>query len=154
MWRNWARVFSNWRRVDDECEGDRSVFGTMADGSRGHAPAAYFGTDTPGAGTTARHLAAGPRMDRFGYGAGPGTGSAHYRTMVRRLWRGRACRLDVRAVQCPPPPRPMRDAAGGVEVGGAEAACHSWHRTGQLDPSTGSGGRWSISLSRSDSASA
>ena len=47
----------------------------------------------------ARHMAAGPRMDRFGYGAGPGTRSAHHRKMGRRLWRGRACRLDVRAVR-------------------------------------------------------
>ena len=27
----------------------------------------------------ARHLAAGPRMDGFGYGAGLGTGSSHHR---------------------------------------------------------------------------
>ena len=52
----------------------------------------------------ARHMAAGPRMDRFGYGAGPGTRSAHHRTMGRRLRRGRACRLDVRAVRGFSPP--------------------------------------------------
>ena len=38
----------------------------MADGWQGLAPAAYSGTDTPGAGTMARYLPAGPRMDRFG----------------------------------------------------------------------------------------
>ena len=51
----------------------------------------------------ARHLAAGPRMDGFGYGAGLGPGSAHHRPVGRGLWRGRACRLDVRAVRGFPP---------------------------------------------------
>ena len=51
----------------------------------------------------AHHLAAGPRMDGFGYGAGLGPGSAHHRPVGRRLWRGRACRLDVRAVRGFPP---------------------------------------------------
>ena len=51
----------------------------------------------------ARHLAAGPRMDGFGYGAGLGTGSTHHRKMGRRLWRRRACRLDFRAVRWFPP---------------------------------------------------
>ena len=51
----------------------------------------------------ARHLAAGPRMDGFGYGAGLGTGPSHHRKMGRRLWRGRACRPDIRAVRWFPP---------------------------------------------------
>ena len=51
----------------------------------------------------ARHLAAGPRMDGLGYGAGLGTGSAHHRKMGRHLWRGRACCLDFRAVRWFPP---------------------------------------------------
>ena len=51
----------------------------------------------------ARHLAAGPRMDGFGYGAGLGPGSAHHRPVGRGLWRGRTCRLDVRAVRGFPP---------------------------------------------------
>ena len=50
----------------------------------------------------ARHLAAGPRMDRFGYGVGLGTRSTQHRTMGRRLWRGRACCLDFRAVRGAP----------------------------------------------------
>ena len=50
----------------------------------------------------ARHLAAGPRMDGLGYGAGLGTGSSHHRKMGRHLWRGRACCLDFRAVRWSP----------------------------------------------------
>ena len=44
------------------------------------------------------------RMDGFEYGAGLGTGPAHHREMGRRLWRGRACRLDFRAARWFPPP--------------------------------------------------
>ena len=51
----------------------------------------------------ARHLAASPRMDSFGYGASLGTGSSHHWTMGRRLWRGRVCCLDFRAVRGFPP---------------------------------------------------
>ena len=51
----------------------------------------------------ARHLAAGPRLDSFGCDASLGTGSSHHWTMGRRLWRGRACRLDFRAVREFPP---------------------------------------------------
>ena len=51
----------------------------------------------------ARHLAAGPRLDSFGCGASLGTGSSHHWTMGRRPWRGRACRLDFRAVRGVPP---------------------------------------------------
>ena len=36
-----------------------------------------------------------PRMDGFGYGAGPGTGSSHHRKM--------GCRLDFRSVRGVPP---------------------------------------------------
>ena len=38
-----------------------------------------------GAGTLARRLVAGPRMDRLGGGRGAGTGPAHHRKMGRRL---------------------------------------------------------------------
>ena len=51
----------------------------------------------------ARHLAAGPGLDSFGYGASFGAGSSHHWTMGRRLWRGRTCRLDFRAVRGFPP---------------------------------------------------
>ena len=51
----------------------------------------------------ARHLAASPRMDSFGYGASLGTGSSHHWTMGRRLWRGRVYCLDFRAVRGFPP---------------------------------------------------
>ena len=48
----------------------------------------------------ARHLTAGQRLDSFGCGASLGTGSSHHWTATgRRLWRGRACRLDFRAVR-------------------------------------------------------
>ena len=70
----------------------------------------------------ARHMAAGPRMDGFGYGAGPGTRSAHHRTRGRRLWRGRACRLDVRTVGGTPLTRVCKgflrwDMASNLQVG-------------------------------------
>ena len=71
--------------------------------ARDLTPAAYSGADAQRAGTMARHLAAGPRLDSFGCGACLGTGSSHHWTMGRRLWRGRACRLDFRAVRGFPP---------------------------------------------------
>ena len=52
-----------------------------------------------------------------------------------------------------PPPPPLAGPAGGVEGGGAGVARRSGHRTGQLDPSAGSGGEWSIGLSGNDGAS-
>ena len=51
-------------------------------------------------------------------------------------------------------PRPWRDAAGGVESGGAGVARLGGHRPGQLDPSAGSGAEWSIGWSGNASASA
>ena len=45
-----------------------------------------------------------------------------------------------------PPPR--RGATGGFESGSAGADGRVRNRTGQLDPSASSGGRWSVSSSR------
>ena len=42
-------------------------------------------------------------MTRFGHGPGTGPGRSHDRQMGRRLWRGRACSLDIRAVRWFPP---------------------------------------------------
>ena len=53
----------SWERVDDEREGDRSVFGTMANGSQGFASTDDLGADAPGAGAVVRYLAAGPRLE-------------------------------------------------------------------------------------------
>ena len=47
-----------------------------------------------------------------------------------------------------PPPRPRRGATGGFESGSAGAAGRVRNRSGQLDLSAGSGGRWSVSSSR------
>ena len=51
-------------------------------------------------------------------------------------------------------PRPRRGAAGGVEGGGAGVARRGGRWLGQLDPSAGSGGDWSIGLDVNASASA
>ena len=53
-------------------------------------------------------LAAGPRMDGFGYGAGPGAGSSHHRTMGVGLREGRARSPDLRADRGSPPPLTRR----------------------------------------------
>ena len=74
MWRSWERV-------DDEREGDRSVFGTMANGSQGFASTDDLGADAPGAGAVVRYLAAGPRLEGIGHGGGAGKGPSHHRTM-------------------------------------------------------------------------
>ena len=71
----------SWERVDDEREGDRSVFGTMANGSQGFASTDDLGADAPGAGAVVRHLAAGPRLEGIGHGDGAGKGPSHHRTM-------------------------------------------------------------------------
>ena len=105
-------------------------------------PAAYSGADAQGAGTMARHLAAGPRLDSFGYGASFGTGSSHHWTMGRRLWRARACRLDFRAV--PPPPSTPTAAPRRGRGGGGGRNYLPW-----LVSNSPTGiGRWFISLSR------
>ena len=51
----------------------------------------------------ARHLAAGPRLHRVRYSGSLGTGSTHHWSVGRRLWRGRACSADIRAVRGVPP---------------------------------------------------
>ena len=51
----------------------------------------------------ARRLAAGPRLDRLGHGRGVGTGPPHNWPAGRRLRRGRACSLDIRADRWFPP---------------------------------------------------
>ena len=50
-----------------------------------------------------RPVAAGPRLDGFGGGRGPGTGPPHHWPMGRRLRRGRSRSLDFRAVRGFPP---------------------------------------------------
>ena len=79
----------------------------------------------------ARHLAAGPRMDGFGCGAGLGTGPSHHRPMGRCLWPGWAKCLDFRAVRGRPALGP--GAAGGVAGSGPRIACGSGRRSGQLE---------------------
>ena len=49
------------------------------------------------------HLAAGPRLDVIGDGAGPGAGSSHHRTMGVGLREGRARSPDLRADRGFPP---------------------------------------------------
>ena len=75
----------------------------MADGCQGYSPATYSGAHAPGAGTMARHLAAGPGLDRVRYSGSLGTGSTHHWPVGRRLRRGRACSADIRAVRGVPP---------------------------------------------------
>ena len=75
----------------------------MGDEYPGPAPADDSGADAPGAGTLAHPLAAGPRLDRIGYGGGSGPGSSYDRPVGRRLWRGWACGPDFRAVRWFPP---------------------------------------------------
>ena len=87
---------SSWG-VDDERKGDRSVFGTMANGSQGFASTDDPGADAPGAGAVVRHLVAGPGLEGIGHGSGAGTGPAHHRTMGGGLWCGRAQSPDLRA---------------------------------------------------------
>ena len=48
-------------------------------------------------GALVRHLAAGPRRDGIGDGAGPGTGPSYHRTMGFGLWGGWSRSLDLRA---------------------------------------------------------
>ena len=69
---------SSWG-VGDEREGDRSVFGTMANGSKGFASTDDLGADAPGA--VVRHLVAGPRLEGIGHGGGAGKGPSYHRTM-------------------------------------------------------------------------
>ena len=52
-----------------------------------------------------------------------------------------------------PPPRPWRNATGGVEGSDPRTARHVGHRPGQLDPSAGSGGSWFVSFSWNDAVS-
>ena len=88
----------------------------------------------------------GSRMDGFGYGAGLGTGSSHHRTMGSRLWLGRACRLDFRAVRGFPPAlgeaqqAALKGAVQELPAAGIGMANWNW--------------RWCTSLSRNGSASA
>ena len=91
----------SWGRVDDEREGDRSVFGTMANGGQGFAATDDLDADAPGA--VVRHLAAGPRLEGIGHGGGAGAGPAHHRTMGGGLRCGRAQRPDIRADRWFPP---------------------------------------------------
>ena len=93
---------SSWG-VDDERKGDRSVFGTMANGSQGFASTDDPGADAPGAGAVVGHLVAGPRLEGIGHGSGAGKGPAHHRTMGGGLWCGRAQSPDIRADRWFPP---------------------------------------------------
>ena len=74
--------------VGDGREGDRPVSRTIADGCQGLASAADYGAHAPGAGTLARRLAAGPGVDRIGYGGGTGRGSPYHRPVGRRIRGG------------------------------------------------------------------
>ena len=90
------------REVGDECEGDRPVSGTMADGCQRLAPAAYSSADAPESGTMARPVAAGPRMDSLGHGGCSGTGPSHHRLVggsLRRVWATKTYRIHNSAVQ-------------------------------------------------------
>ena len=72
-------------------------------GSEGPAEADGPGTHAPGAGAMVRHVAAGPGLDGGSRVGGAGAGPAHYRTMGRRLRRGRPRSFDFRADWgCPP----------------------------------------------------
>ena len=117
----------------DGCEGDRPVSGAMADRGQGSASADDSGADSPG--TVVRHLAAGPGLDGSGDGGGAGTGPPHHREMGGGIGRGWVRRLDLRADRGFP--RPWRNAAGGVEGGGAGIARRVGHWLGQLELESG-----------------
>ena len=93
---------SSWG-VDDERKGDRSVFGTMANGSQGFVSTDDPGADAPGAGAVVRHLVAGLGLEGSGHGSGAGAGPAHHRTLGGGLWCGRAQSPDIRADRWFPP---------------------------------------------------
>ncbi len=108
----------------------------MADGSQGFASAADSGSHAPGAGAVVCHLAAGPRLDVIDDGAGTATGPSHHRTPSTssggRRPSGREGPLPWSSSSPGVPPCPWRDAAGGVERGGAVTARHVGHGIGQL----------------------
>ena len=79
----------------------------------------------------ARHLAAGPRMDGLGYGAGLGTGSDTIGRWAAAFGEGGPAALICE--HSGGSPRPWQDATKGVKGSGARVACHGRHRTGQLE---------------------
>ena len=119
------------RGVGDGREGDGLVSGTMADGCQGLAPSDDSGANAQRAGAVVRHFAAGTGLDSSRDGGGAGTGPTHNWPVGRRLRRGRAWSLDIRAVRRVPP------ALGETQQAELKAAVQELpeqggHRTGQL----------------------
>ena len=87
----------------DGYEGDKAGLGGVAVGLGWCAQQDVPSADTPGERTVARTVAPVPGPDRLGHRPGTGPGCSHHRQMGRRLRRGRACSLDIRADRGFPP---------------------------------------------------
>ena len=75
----------------------------MGNGCQGCAQEADSGANVPRAGTLARRLAAGPRLDGLDHGRGAGTGPSYHWQMGHCLRRGRSGSLGIRADRWFPP---------------------------------------------------
>ena len=99
---SWIKWFRE-SRGDDGSEGDRPVFGTMADEHQGFATPYGSGAHPPGAGALAGNLVAGPGLDGSSRGGGAGAGPTYYQTLGIGFWLGRAADPDIRADRGFPP---------------------------------------------------
>ena len=133
----WHSVFG----VGNGCEGDGAVPRTVAYGCTGSAPAPDSVAHASLTGTVARLVAAVPRVDRLGRGAGSGKGPPYHRAVAFSLQRGRGSGFDFRADRRLPP----RSARRSKRSCGQRCRNHLLRQASALP--TGSG-EWSISLSR------